>query len=102
MTGKVVSLGERRKELHSTGEAVCGNCKHEWVAVVPAGETQLECPECSTHRGAFKYPFGPCEGDESFQCDCGSKDFFIMRKAGHVNGEVHCRGCGMEALGWFE
>lgn len=91
-----------RPEPHSAGEAICGNCRYEWVATAPAGIVQLECPECGTRRGAFKYPFGPSEGDESYQCNCGSGNFFIMRKKGHASGAVHCRGCGNEALGWFE
>ncbi|MBD1554784.1 hypothetical protein [Pseudomonas typographi] len=87
---------------HAAGECVCAQCKHEWVGMAPVGVTQLECPECHTHRGAFKYPFGPQEGVESFTCGCGSETFFIMRKPGHANGTVHCRGCGVEATGWFE
>ncbi|MEH6483041.1 MULTISPECIES: hypothetical protein [Pseudomonas] len=100
MTGNVVEFG--RKEPHASGEAICRNCKHEWAAVAPVGVTQLECPECSTEQGAFKYPFGPAVGDDSYTCNCGSEDFFIMRKAGNVSGEVRCRQCGVEALGWFE
>jgi hypothetical protein len=90
------------KTRHSVGDAICGNCRHEWVATAPAGTTQLECPEYATHRGAFKHPFGPCEGDESFKCNCGSFDFYISRKPGHASGAVYCRGCGNEATGWFE
>ena len=38
-----------------TGEAFCMHCKHEWVAVAPVDTVELECPQCSTHKGVFKY-----------------------------------------------
>lgn len=98
----VVELKPRgREEPHASGECICANCRHEWVAAAPVGVTQLECPKCGTHRGAFKYPFGPQPGDEAFHCNCGSETFFIMRKPGQASGAVHCRGCGAEATGWF-
>lgn len=87
---------------HSSGEAICTNCKHEWVAVAPAGDVQLDCPSCSTACGLFKHPFGPSVGDLSYSCNCGSDLFFIMKKPGAANGSTFCRGCGLEATGWFE
>ena len=91
-----------RPEKHASGEAICANCRNEWVASAPAGVTQLECAECGTMRGAFKHPFGASEGDYSFSCSCGCEDFFLMRKADQACGAVYCRGCGNEATGWFQ
>ena len=101
MTVKVLEF-KRPDAAHSAGEAICTQCKHEWVAVAPAGQRDLECPSCSSHRGVFKWPYGPSEGDEGYRCNCGSDDFFIMRRGKQSNGAVHCRGCGTEATGWFE
>lgn len=101
MSLKVLEF-KRRDEPHASGVAICGNCKHEWVAVAPAGQRNLECPQCSTERGAFKFPYGPNDGCEGYQCNCGSEDFFIMRRGSQGNGAVYCRGCGSETTGWFE
>lgn len=91
-----------RKEPHAVGEAICANCKHEWSATAPVGTTQIECPSCSTLRGAWKHPFGTCEGDDAYICNCGGEDFYISRREGQTIGAVRCRGCGKEATGWFE
>ena len=92
MTVKVLEF-KRPDEPHCAGEAICSHCKHEWVAAAPVGCRNLECPSCGTHQGIFKWPFSPAEGDESYQCNCGSDDFFIMRRPGWANGAVFCRGC---------
>ena len=101
MTGrKIVPL--KREEPHLSGEAVCTGCGHEWVAVAPVGMTQLECPECGSSKGLFKHPFGPAEGELSYECSCGSDLFFIKKTKHQASGAVYCRGCGVEAVGWFE
>lgn len=87
---------------HATGDAICTRCRHEWVAVAPVGQTQLECPECGTHCGLFKFPFGPSVGDAMFTCDCGSSLFYIVRAKADAVAAVRCRGCGQEATGWFD
>jgi predicted SprT family Zn-dependent metalloprotease len=74
---------------------------HEWVGVMPAGSTQLECPICHTHHGAMKYPFGATGDELEYQCNCGSQDFFIMKREASKVAAVYCRGCGVEATGWF-
>lgn len=87
---------------YTSGEASCRRCQHTWDAFVPEGTTQIECPECKTMCGAFRWPFGTNQGEEGYHCNCGCEDFFIMRRPGQANGAVYCRGCGLEALGWFE
>lgn len=100
---KVVEFKPRESvEPHAAGECICANCRHEWIGAATVGATQLECPECGTHRGAFKYPFGPQVDEDGYQCNCGSETFFIMRRQGQASGAVYCRGCGLEAAGWFK
>ena len=101
MTVKVLEF-KRPGDPHSSGEAICAHCKHEWVAVASAGQRNLECPSCGSARGVFKWPFGPSVGDEGYKCNCGCEDFFIMRRGMQASGILFCRGCDPEATGWFE
>lgn len=87
--GDVVELRQAEpKESHVTGEAFCVQCNHEWVAVAPAGTTQLECPECRTEKGLFKFPCRPPEGEQVWTCNCGNH-LFYMTPDGHL-----CPNCG--------
>lgn len=60
------------KQPHISGEAVCINCRHGWMAVAPLGTDELECPECKTLRGTWlrlTFPTVPvltCACDNSF------------------------------------
>lgn len=78
-----------QKDPHGSGEAFCLSCKHEWVAVAPAGETQLECPKCHTMKGLWKYPFAPADGDFMWKCNCGNNLFYLTPQ-GHL-----CANCGI-------
>ncbi|WP_051261709.1 helix-turn-helix domain-containing protein [Desulfovibrio inopinatus] len=70
---------------HVSGEAVCLNCKHEWISIAPVGTTWLECPNCGLHKGAGKYPVIP---QEYWQCTCGMELFYITPKG------AMCPQCG--------
>lgn len=91
--GDVVSIEDFRP--HCSGEAVCSQCKHEWVAVAPLRTTELQCPSCSTYKGLFKYPFRPQAGQWQWVCNCGGEVFFI------VDGETRCWICGDTSMGWI-
>ncbi|MGE8453494.1 MAG: hypothetical protein ACN6OP_23365 [Pseudomonadales bacterium] len=86
----------------TTGTAICCGCKHEWVAVTEGDGLQLECPECSTMKGHFKWPYGAAEGQYLFVCRCGCEDFFIMSKTENGIASVYCRNCGDEKHEWWE
>lgn len=73
---------------HGTGDAFCFQCKHEWIAVAPVGTTQLECPECKTLKGLWRFPFKPPVGTMLRVCDC-SNDLFYITPEGHL-----CTNCG--------
>lgn len=77
-----------KKEPHAAGEAFCFQCGHTWVAVAPAGETQLECPSCHTMKGLWKFPFAPSEGQLVRECNCGNQLFYLTPE-GHL-----CANCG--------
>lgn len=86
----VVSLADHRlkNEPHIAGEARCVQCGHEWVAVCPAGTTELECPQCKTNKGVLKFSCAPADG-EVWACNCGCDIFRITRD------ETICYKCGV-------
>lgn len=88
MPAEVIDLAAARleREPHSSGTAICLDCKHEWVAVAPADMQWLECPSCGLVRGRFKFQF---EKDcKHWVCNCGN-DLF------HVTPEgTYCPNCG--------
>jgi len=98
--GDIVELKPAKK--HRSGQAICRGCRHEWVAVTEGDGIDLECPECSTMKGTFRWPYGPSEGQLGYQCNCGCEDYFIMRRDHQSVAGVFCRNCGDEATGWFE
>jgi DNA-directed RNA polymerase subunit RPC12/RpoP len=94
--GDVVELG-KKKALGSanddtsqwaTGPARCMDCKHEWIAVAPAGTRFFECPSCASGKGFFKHPFYPEEDTYSWACNCGNDLFFVQTDG------ILCPGCG--------
>ena len=90
---EVIDLDARRDGWLS-GPVVCAGCQNEWVAVTPAGENQLECPQCHRWLGARKglvVPSGP-----TWRCDCGEYLFWLT-----ADGAV-CRMCGVYAVGWCD
>lgn len=91
---EVVSLSEARekRQPHVSGEAVCLDCRHTWVAVVPLGVIWMECPSCSLQRGRFKFQH-VCGKERHWVCHCGN-DLF------HVTTErTYCPNCGQDQEG---
>jgi len=84
----IVDLHAARKERepHSTGEARCLSCNHEWIAVAPTGTVWLECPECSIEKGRF-VAHHERSGDH-WECDCGCDLFYITPDG------MYCPNCG--------
>jgi len=78
-----------KHDPHMTGEAICLQCKHEWVAVVPSGTTRFECPECHTIKGLFKYECMVKDGEQYWECQCGCGLFYLT-----PNGHL-CPNCGI-------
>ena len=74
---------------HGSGEAFCMQCGHDWVAVAPVGTKQLECPNCKTMKGLFKWPFAPNPEMLVRNCDCGNQYFWLTQE-GHM-----CPNCGL-------
>lgn len=89
MLAEVIDLAAARleREPHSSGLAVCLDCKHEWQAVAPADIQWLECPECGLVRGRFKFQF---EKDcKHLVCDCGNDLFHVTLEG------TYCPNCGV-------
>lgn len=38
---------------HHSARIMCGNCKHEWVAVYPTTAKSIQCPECQSFVNEF-------------------------------------------------
>lgn len=93
--GNVIAFAKPEpKDPHASGEAICMTCGHEWVAVAPitGGAHQLECPECHTMKGHFKWPFAPNAEDKIWACDCGCTQFWIL-------ADYHmCPNCGTKQV----
>lgn len=92
MTNNVISLEEKRAKRNSQagyGEAFCIQCGHEWEAITDTGTVQLECPNCHTMKGLFKFPFEPNEGQLVRECGCGNQLFYLSPE-GHL-----CANCGI-------
>lgn len=81
MTDNVVSLASRRPHLH--GAAFCVTCRHEWIAVVPAGDGHewLECPKCMTQKGRMRYAVSLPADEQIWTCNCGNTLFHLSRTA---------------------
>lgn len=99
MTAEVLEF--KKPESHHAGTAVCRGCKHQWVAVTEGTGTELECPQCLTMKGAFKWPYGAAKGQYIFTCKCGCEDFFIMAPTETATAAVYCRNCGEEKEEWW-
>lgn len=84
----IIELKNRKKEPTGSGPAFCMQCKHEWVAVVPTGTVNLECPNCWAMKGLLKYEYNLNEGDFIWTCKCGNTLFYISDKG------TMCPNCG--------
>lgn len=76
-------------ERHLEGDARCVCCGHNWVAVAPIGESQLQCPECETFKGVFVNPVVP-RHESMWTCDCGCDLFYVSPEG------LTCYQCGDE------
>jgi len=91
MSAKVIQLPMRHAEdntPHGYGMAFCIQCGNEWTAVAPTGTVDLECPNCHTHKGKWKFEFAPAEGTLVRECNCGNRLFYLTTE-GHM-----CANCG--------
>lgn len=80
---------EPEMEQWGQGLAFCLHCKHEWQAVAPAGTLNLECPECHTMKGKWKFEFYPRDDQDVRSCLCGNQMFYLTPE-GHL-----CANCGI-------
>jgi hypothetical protein len=90
--GEVLNLGTQRP--HLSGEAICKACDYEWVAVAPVGTIELECPECGTEKGLYKYSALPQDSKKIWVCNCGCDVFRVL-----VDGFI-CYMCGIRQKGF--
>jgi len=79
---------------HMSGFAVCIACRHEWMAVVPVGVIDLQCPSCNLPRGQM---MNPAEVDAGFIIACtfcnSTHHQILTDEIGMPIGFV-CVGCG--------
>ena len=85
--GTVTSILEHKE--HLTGDAVCLQCKHEWIAVAEIGTVVLECPECELSKGVFGAALLP---ESYYVCHCGCASFYISA----ISGLAQCAFCGVD------
>lgn len=84
----VVSLFHKKEHSFRSGKAHCVSCHHEWIAVTNDDSDFIECPNCRTHKGKFKYPFSPNDDTLIWKCQCGNP-YFLITVDGHF-----CPNCG--------
>lgn len=78
-----------KKTPHVEGEALCLACKHAWVAVAPCpAPPWLECPECGTVRGLYKYHFEK-PNTMHWRCRCENELMFVTPDG------IYCPNCGV-------
>jgi len=87
MSAKILEFKKPEpNEQTGFGLAFCIDCNHEWQAVAPTGTTFLECPECKTMKGKYRFEFQP---ETRRVCNCGN-DLFHLTREGHL-----CPRCGI-------
>lgn len=82
----VIDLSQRRP--HSTGEAMCLDCRHVWTAVAPSGVVWMECPACGLTRGRYKFQH-QYEDKPHWACHCGNDLFHL------TPDRIYCPNCGV-------
>jgi hypothetical protein len=87
----VVPFGKKPEPLEqwAAGETFCIACDHRWAATAPTGTVDLECPNCHTMKGKFRFEFKPSEGQLVRECRCSNQLFYITPD-GHM-----CANCGI-------
>lgn len=98
MTDKVIDFAQARLERspHWSGPARCVACRHDWVAVAPAGEDWLECPACGLMKGRARHPFAAAEGDRQLVCNCGCDVMYAGLRRGFSSPYLRCVNCGAD------
>ena len=87
--GEVISFQDHLPHCH--GDALCLDCKHEWVARATLPTEWLECPNCGLEKGRFKYTY--VRGDVHWEGECGN-DLFKITPQG-----IYCPNCGVWQVG---
>ena len=92
---RVVELAAVREERspHTSWQARCLDCHHEWVAVAPLGTYWLTCPSCSLLRGKYIFAFN-FDKDLHWTCACGNDLFYMLNYA------CYCPNCGTGQKGF--
>ena len=75
------------KQTQGVGAAFCMQCNHTWEATAPTGVVDLECPECKTMKGHFKFPFAP-PSTHLWTCNCSNQLFNATPEG------IFCPNCG--------
>lgn len=98
MTNVIKMKSRRGKKMipHLFGTAVCLACQNEWTAEAPLEIFELECPECRTMRGVWRYPISAPEDYATWTCtvnNCGCQHMTIET---HKDGGYYiaCCKCG--------
>jgi len=80
----VVSIDSNKP--HTSGKAICTECRHKWHAVMISEKDSelLECPSCERFFGVFR---GPKVPDTYWKCNCGSSLYYLQPDG------PQCRGC---------
>lgn len=96
--GEIVDISDKLERAekegpHISGQALCGACLTEWVAVAPVGETSLRCPSCKRYWGAFKHAVEP---KARWRCNCGEELFWLTPTG------AMCRRCGVRSNDWAQ
>lgn len=86
---EVIQLADHRP--HTTGPAICLQCRYECIAVIPTGLVCTECPECGLSKLVRK---GLVELQDDgplrvWVCSCGNQLFEFYEGRGLL-----CVTCG--------
>ena len=86
-SGEIHDINENTP--HAQGPAICLGCNHKWVAVLPVGLIDMECPNCGLIKGVFKGLTLPSK--TLWSCVCGCPHFFL-----NEDYSFYCCLCGLE------
>jgi hypothetical protein len=88
--GDIVNLKQWKDESepHLKGYAKCLACNHKWIAIVPVGVSEFECPNCGSFKGVYQEFV--IDGPEIWVCQYGCDIFRI------TPDYIYCVNCGTE------